>query len=75
MKGEESTLIYADNAATTRMSDTAIQAMIDVSRENFGNPSSLYSRGQRAKEILEKARETVADVIGARPQEIVFTTV
>ena len=67
-------MIYADNAATTRMSDTAIQAMIDVSRENFGNPSSLYSRGQRAKEILEKARKTVADVIGARPQEIVFTS-
>ena len=46
-------MIYADNAATTRMSEAAVQAMFSVIREDYGNPSSLYSLGQRAKEILE----------------------
>ena len=67
-------LIYADNAATTKMSETAVQAMTAVIRENYGNPSSLYSVGQKAKEILEEARRTVADVIGAKPDEILFTS-
>ena len=67
-------MIYADNAATTKMSRTAIQAMVSVIGENYGNPSSLYSLGQRAKEILEEARETVAKVIGAQPREILFTS-
>ncbi len=67
-------MIYADNAATTRMSDAAIAAMVSVIQENYGNPSSLYSLGQRAKEILEESRKTVADVIGAQPQEILFTS-
>ena len=67
-------MIYADNAATTRMSEAAIQAMVSVIRENYGNPSSLYSLGQRAKEILEEARKDIADTIGAKPQEILFTS-
>ena len=67
-------MIYADNAATTKMSEKAVQAMITVIREDYGNPSSLYSIGQKAKETLEAARETVADVIGAKPQEILFTS-
>ena len=67
-------MIYADNAATTKMSKTAVDAMMSVITENYGNPSSLYSIGQRAKEILEEARATVADVIGAQPQEILFTS-
>ena len=67
-------MIYADNAATTKMSDTAVQAMMSVIREDYGNPSSLYSLGQKAKETLEEARKTVADVIGAKPQEILFTS-
>ena len=56
------------------MSKTALDAMMSVITENYGNPSSLYSIGQRAKEILEEARATVADVIGAQPQEILFTS-
>ena len=70
MKG----LIYADQAATTRMSETAAQAMLSVLRENYGNPSSLHSMGQKAKETLEEARRTVAEAIGADPGEILFTS-
>ena len=67
-------MIYADNAATTKMSETAVRAMMSVIREDYGNPSSLYSIGQKAKETLEEARKTVAEVIGAKPQEILFTS-
>ena len=66
--------IYADNAATTKMSRTALDAMIPCLQEQYGNPSSLYSLGQRAKEALELAREDVASVIGASPKEITFTS-
>ncbi len=66
--------IYADNAATTKMSRTAIDTMIRYMEETYGNPSSLYSIGQRAKEALEEARETVAGVINAEPREIIFTS-
>ena len=71
---ERNTMIYADNAATTRMSDAAINEMVKVAKENYGNPSSLYTFGQRAKEILENAREEVAAVIGADVREIYFTS-
>ena len=67
-------MIYADNAATTRMSDAAVHTMFSVISEDYGNPSSLYSIGQRAKETLEEARRTVAEAIGAEPQEILFTS-
>ena len=67
-------MIYADNAATTKMSEAAINTMVSVMNENYGNPSSLYQIGQRAKEILEEAREEVATVIGANPGEIYFTS-
>ena len=67
-------MIYADNAATTRMSETAIETMAGLMRDEWGNPSSLYSHGQRAKEILEKAREDIAGCIGAVPSEIYFTS-
>ncbi len=67
-------MIYADNAATTKMSEAAINTMIRVLAEDYGNPSSLYELGQRAKEILEKAREDVAAAIGASPREIIFTS-
>ena len=67
-------MIYADNAATTKMSEAAVHTMVTVINENYGNPSSLYSIGQQAKEILEEARKTVAEAIGARPQEILFTS-
>ena len=67
-------MIYADIAATTKMSERAIQTMVSAMNENWGNPSSLYSHGQKAKELLEKAREDVAAVIGASPREILFTS-
>ena len=66
--------IYADNAATTRMSRAAIEKMTPYLAECYGNPSALYSLGQRAKDALEEARETVARLIGAEPREIVFTS-
>ena len=67
-------MIYADNAATTKMSEAAVHTMISVINEDYGNPSSLYSIGQRAKEILEEARKAVAEAIGAEPREILFTS-
>ena len=66
--------IYADHAATTAMSEAAIDAMTRCMREEYGNPSSLYKIGQRAKEILEQAREDIASVINAEPREIFFTS-
>lgn len=67
-------MIYADNAATTAMSEVAIARMTEVMRQTYGNPSSLYSIGQEAKEVLEQARADVASVIGAAPNEIIFTS-
>ena len=68
-------MIYADNAATTKMSDAAIDAMVACMRENYGNPSSLYVVGQKAKEVLEDAREEVVRAIGADNfREIIFTS-
>ena len=67
-------MIYADNAATTRMSDAAIKRMTELMTDTYGNPSSLYSVGQKAKEVLEEARDDVASVINANPREIFFTS-
>lgn len=61
-------MIYADNAATTKMSEAAINAMTACMRDTWGNPSSLYGLGQRAKEALEDARERIATCIGASPK-------
>lgn len=66
--------IYADNAATTKMSENAINAMIPYMREVFGNPSSLYEIGQRAKEALEDARARAAAVLNCDAKEIYFTS-
>ena len=66
--------VYADNAATTSVSKTALDAMIPYLTAQYGNPSSLYSFAQKAKEALEEARKTVADIIGAEPKEIYFTS-
>ncbi|MBR7070639.1 MAG: cysteine desulfurase [Clostridia bacterium] len=67
-------MIYADNAATTKMSDAAMKTMISLWQEGWGNPSSLYTHGQKAKEILEKARADIAGIIGASSKEIIFTS-
>lgn len=74
METNETKMIYADNAATTKMSRCAIEAMMPYMADNFANPSSLHSAGQRAKEALEAAREAVAACIDANPKEIYFTS-
>ena len=66
--------VYADNAATTKMSRTAIEAMLPYLDEIYGNPSSLHSVGQRAAEALQSARETIAECLNATPREIYFTS-
>jgi len=66
--------VYADNAATTKMSKTAIQAMTPCFEKFYGNPSSLHSVGQQAKEVLEDARARMAALLGCEPREIYFTS-
>ena len=65
--------VYADNAATTPVHPTAVEAMLTCLKEEYGNPSSLHTVGQRAKERLDQARETVARCLGAEAREIYFT--
>lgn len=69
-----SRFVYADNAATTRLSDTALKAMMPHLTEAYGNPSSLYRFGQTARTALEEARSRVAVCLGARSDEIFFTS-
>jgi len=66
--------VYADNAATTKMSKVAIEAMLPYFDGVYGNPSSLHSAGQEAKEALEAARATVAQCLGCEPREVYFTS-
>lgn len=66
--------VYADNAATTAMSETALEAMLPCLREEYANPSSLHTPGQRAAEKLAEAREIFARHLGASPAEITFTS-
>lgn len=67
-------VIYADNAATTQMSATALEAMMPYMCGQYGNPSSLHSVGQAAAEAVQRARENVARCLGCRPNEIIFTS-
>ena len=66
--------VYADNAATTAVSKTAVEAMVPCFQEIYGNPSSLHSPGQRAAEKLAEAREIFARNLNAEPREITFTS-
>ena len=66
--------VYADNAATTRLSETALAAMLPCLREQYGNPSSLHAAGQAASGVLVRARETMARLLGCAPHELVFTS-
>ncbi len=68
------TTVYADNAATTQMTRTAIEAMLPYMETIYGNPSSLHSVGQQAAEALQSARERVAKCLNASPREIYFTS-
>lgn len=65
--------IYLDNAATTKIDEEVLDAMLPYLKENFGNPSSIHSLGKTSKVMLEDARDTMADFIGANPKEIFFT--
>ena len=67
-------LVYADNAATTALSDVAKKALFDTTERVWGNPSSLHTVGQEAKTVLEGAREKIAALLGADPKEIYFTS-
>lgn len=77
MQGQRHGIIYdgyADNAATTKTSETALKAMLPYMREIYGNPSSLHTLGQTAAEALFSARKIFADFLGCRPREIIFTS-
>ena len=66
--------VYADNAATTKMSKTALEAYVSCSEKFFGNPSSLHSIGQEAKEVLEDCRSRMAKILGCEAREVYFTS-
>ena len=67
-------MIYADNAATTKMSPAAVDAVLKCMNDCWGNPSSLYEHGQKAKEMLENARDRIAACLDCSPREILFTS-
>lgn len=67
------TTIYADNAATTKLSKAALDAMMPYLTEQYGNPSSLHTVGQLAAEALFSARKTMAECLNCDPKEIIFT--
>ena len=67
------TRIYLDNAATTKTSQEVVDAMLPYFTEDYGNASSIYEIGQRSREAITKAREQIAQVIGAKTEEIYFT--
>jgi len=67
-------LIYADNAATTKISDHAFEKMLPFLQEQYGNASSLYSLGMKSRQVIEEARSKIASAIWASPNEIIFTS-
>lgn len=67
-------VIYVDHAATTPIHDEVLQAMVDVMQHTFGNPSSVHDFGRKAKAVLNQSRKTIAAHIGARPQQLIFTS-
>ena len=68
-------MIYLDNAATTKTAPEVVEAMLPYFSEFYGNPSSIYEIAGKSKEAITKAREQIAQVIGARPEEIYFWVV
>ncbi len=66
--------IYLDNAASTKVADEVVKEMLPYFGEKYGNASSQHFKGQEAKQALEKARETIAKSINAKPHEIIFTS-
>ncbi|HFI0125978.1 TPA: cysteine desulfurase family protein [Streptococcus suis] len=66
-------MIYLDNAATTALSPTALQRMMEVAQDTFGNPSSIHQAGRKANQILRQARQDIAQVLDVHPDHIIFT--
>ena len=69
----ENKLIYLDNAATTRTAPEVLEAMLPYFTERYGNPSSVYTFAAQNKEDITKQRENIAELLGAKPEEIYFT--
>ncbi len=67
-------MIYLDNAATTPISPRVLEAMMPYLKEEYGNAGTLYGLGRRAAGAIAKARQQVADFIGAKPEQIIFTS-
>ena len=68
-----SRLIYLDNAATTKTAPEVVEAMLPYFTEHYGNPSSIYGFAAANKEVITKQRETIANALGAKTNEIYFT--
>ena len=66
--------VYADNAATTAMRESAVRAYVETAKKFYGNPSSLHTVGQDAKALLEDCRAEIAKLLNAKPKEIIFTS-
>ena len=66
--------VYLDHAATTAVDPGVVAAMIPYFTEHYGNASSIYSLGREAHKAMDKARRTVADILGCKPEEIIFTS-
>ena len=67
-------MIYVDNAATTRITDSVFEAMLPYLKENYGNPSAIYSLGQRSRAAIENSRIKIAEILGVKASEIYFTS-
>ena len=67
-------MIYMDNAATTKITDSVFQAMLPYLKENYGNPSAIYSLGQRSRAAIENSRIKIAEILGVKASEIYFTS-
>ena len=67
-------MIYLDNAATTKPCPEAVSAALEAMTDNFGNPSSLHRAGLNAQLAMDKARRTIADSLGAAPDNVIFTS-
>ena len=67
-------MIYMDNAATTRIADSVFEAMLPYLKENYGNPSAIYSLGQRSRAAIENSRIKIAEILGVKASEIYFTS-
>ncbi len=73
-KTRSNSLIYLDNAATTALSPTALQRMMEVAQENYGNPSSIHQSGRKANQCLRQSRQEIAQILSASPEQIIFTS-